>query len=146
MTKLNRIQLIVNNISYGPEPAPSDDVEQRVTVTAEGDVSYAVYQYGGDVTRRRFQVDRGQVMQLFRHFDAVFRKPSQHLEATDVGRWQLTRLHGTTETVYTGAFIKNSLLVPLSAQLRVVTGLPELWGFTGDDHVTPDVAGDDLQS
>lgn len=115
MTKLNRIQLIVNNISYGPEPAPSDDVAQRLTVTADGDVSYAVYQYGGDVTRRRFQVDRGQVMQLFRHLDAVFRKTSQHLEATDVGRWQLTRLQGTTKTVYTGAFIKNSLLAPLSA-------------------------------
>ncbi|KJW11672.1 hypothetical protein [Levilactobacillus spicheri] len=133
MTKMDRIQLTVNNISYGPEPALSDDVAQRLTVTAEGDVSYAVYQYGGDVTRRRFQVDRGQVTQLFAHLDAAFRKPPQHLEATDVGRWQLTRMQGTTETVDTGAFIKNSLLAPLSAQLRVVTGLPELWGFTGDD-------------
>lgn len=142
MTELDRIQLTVNNISYGPEPAPGDDVAQRLTVTAEGDVSYAVYQYGGDVTRRRFQVDRRQVTQLFAYLDAAFRKPPQHLEATDVGRWQLTRLHGTTETVDTGALIENPRLAPLSAQLRAVTGLPELWGFTGDDHVTPDVAGD----
>lgn len=145
MSKLNRIQLIVSNISYGPEPAASDDVAQRVTVTAEGDVSYEVHQYGGDVTRRRLQVDRGQVMQLFGRLDEVFRAPSQHLEITDVGRWQLTRLQGTTETVYTGALIEDSLLAPLSAQLRVVTGLSELWGFTGDDSVTPDVAGDGPQ-
>lgn len=132
MTKLDRIQLIVNNISYGPEPAPSDDVAQRLTVTVGGVVSDAVYQYGGDVTRRRLQVDRGQVTQLFGCLDEVFRAPSQHLKVTDVGRWQLTLRQGTTETVYTGASIEDPCLAPLSAQLRAVTGLPDLWGFTAD--------------
>lgn len=122
MTKLDRIQLIVNNISYGPEPAVSDDVAQRLTVTAGGAVSYAVYQYGGDVTQRRLQVDRGQVTQLFGCLDEAFRAPSQHLEVTDVGRWQLTLRQGTTETVYTGALIEDPCLAPLSAKLRACGG------------------------
>lgn len=43
---IQKIKIISNNICYGPEPSPSDEVEQHLTISATGDVWFIGYNYG----------------------------------------------------------------------------------------------------
>lgn len=43
---LQKIQLVSNNICYGPCPEPDDEVEQHLTITADGRVWFSRYCFG----------------------------------------------------------------------------------------------------
>lgn len=43
---LRKIQLISNNICYGPCPESEDEIEQHLTITADGRVWFSRYRFG----------------------------------------------------------------------------------------------------
>lgn len=42
----NKIRIVSNNICYGPCPEPTDEVEQHITINAEGRVWFSSYIFG----------------------------------------------------------------------------------------------------
>lgn len=50
---LQKMKLVSNNICYGPEPAPDDEVEQRLSITSGGGIWLTRYRYGGIDDRPR---------------------------------------------------------------------------------------------
>ncbi len=44
--RIQKIRIISNNICYGPEPTQKDEVEQHLTISANGRVVLSRYNYG----------------------------------------------------------------------------------------------------
>lgn len=44
--RIQKIRIISNNICYGPEPSQKDEVEQHLTISANGRVVLSRYNYG----------------------------------------------------------------------------------------------------
>ncbi|MCO1604491.1 hypothetical protein [Desulfosporosinus nitroreducens] len=43
--QIQKIRIVSNNISYGPEPLLEDEVEQHLTISASGRVWFTGYKY-----------------------------------------------------------------------------------------------------
>lgn len=46
MSQIQKIKIVSNNISYGLPPGQDDEVEQRLTINAKGQVWFNGYKYG----------------------------------------------------------------------------------------------------
>lgn len=57
--KPHKIRIVSNNICYGPPPEPEDEVEQHITINAEGRVWFSAYSFGrgfGQYQKARNQI------------------------------------------------------------------------------------------
>lgn len=130
-----KVKVISNIIGYGPLPEPTDDAEQRLTITADGRVWLSRYSYGygtkytlQEQRRLRYTAEVTQVLleALGRYFG---NNPIIGL-ATDVGDWSMEltnteddrfKFHGSLVTDISG----------LSNFIRMALNLPILWIFDG---------------
>lgn len=134
---LQRVRLISNNICYGPEPFPDDEVEQRLSITSGRGIWLTRYRYGGIDDRPRLlgkekiAADEKTIRNIldvvarnFEEYDNIF--------ATDVGSWQaeLTNTEGKTITI-TGSLISESF-PGLSDFIREQLGRNDLFLFDGN--------------
>lgn len=111
---LQKMKLVSNNICYGPEPAPDDEVEQRLSITSGGGIWLTRYRYGGIDDRPRLlgkekvPADDGTTRKIL---DAVARSFADYdnVFATDVGSWivELTNTGGKT-TQISGSLIPDA--------------------------------------
>lgn len=95
--KIKRIRIVSNNISYGPCPAPEDEVEQHLTITADGRVFFSAYAYGagfGAHTKIRVKNYKIDAMKATRILDLIDKYYSSDVaefcDATDIGSWQMS--------------------------------------------------------
>ena len=94
--KLNRIQLTSNNICFGPCPKPEDEVEQHLTITADGHVWLSRYCYGENglkltlKRREAFSIPTRDTDYIMGVFTSYFEKGFDNPFVTDVGSWNLT--------------------------------------------------------
>ncbi len=91
---IQKIKLISNNICYGPEPSPSDEVEQHLTISATGDVWFIGYNYNrgfGNYKIGREQnlfIDKTRAEQILSLISQYFFNNPSTLFATDIGQWE----------------------------------------------------------
>lgn len=91
-----KIKIISNNICYGPCPMPEDEVEQHLTMTADGRVWFTGYNFGnvnGKYERGRtkqFRLDREKADHIFSAFSRFFGGEFVDVFATDIGSWEMT--------------------------------------------------------
>ena len=92
--KIKRIQIRSNNIAYGPEPLPMEEVEQVLTICDTGDVTFEAFNYAN-----RFHVlkpDRYSNINIgLEAVEMIFELIHKWTEldlvvfATDVGSWEM---------------------------------------------------------
>lgn len=135
-----KIQLISNNIGYGPPPNSDDEVEQRLTLTADGRVWFSTYAYGfGDGTYqlsdiKRYKLDASKALCVLSSISQYFYKQFTPCFATDIGDWTLriTTNDGSISR-FRGSLCAHCEVngVDLSDLLRNSLGIDSLWGFKG---------------
>ena len=91
---MKKFRIETNIIAYGPEPAPSDEVEQHLTVSETGRIWFNAYQYGdGNYLRSRSsqlyigtEAARDILQKVLSWAEKDYREPL----VTDVGFWKVT--------------------------------------------------------
>ena len=136
-----KINIISNNISYGPCPEPDEEVEQRLTINTNGRVWFSGYNFAQGFDRyvhgRRKNITLGKEVAA-RILDSVGKYFSQEYEtvfATDIGSWDLiiTNAEGKPYK-YTGSSCCDFEVdgVDLSDLIRDTLSMPDLFVFDGN--------------
>ena len=92
---LRKIQLISNNICYGPCPEPEDEIEQHLTITADGRVWFSRYRFGVPGSYREliekltFSISSEAVKKIMGAVTDYFGNEYDLDFVTDVGSWDL---------------------------------------------------------
>ena len=103
---ITKIQITSNNICYGPCSQPEDEIEQKLSIAKDGQVSIFRYAYGDGenklISHERLSIGRDKADIIF---DAIIRRFYQDYEevtATDVGSWEMTvsNDNGGTDTFF----------------------------------------------
>lgn len=92
---LQKIQLISNNICFGPCPEPNDEVEQHLTITADGRVWFSRYRFGVSgrdhdlVEKLNFSISSEATEMIMGAVTDYFGNEYDIDFVTDVGSWDL---------------------------------------------------------
>lgn len=93
--KLQKFQLVSNSIDYGPCPNIEDEVEQRLTITANGRVWLSRYRFGtaGDryelIDKTHFSIPSNDANEILVAVTNYFACENNILISTDAGVWNL---------------------------------------------------------
>lgn len=101
---LQKIRIVSNCIGYGPRPEPDDEVEQHLTINAEGRVWFSSYKFGDvpgkyqKANTRNFKIDQAVTDHIFKAVSSYFGNEYTEVFATDIGDWmmELTNTDGKT--------------------------------------------------
>ena len=138
--ELQKMRLIANNMGYGPLPAPGEEVEQRLTLTANGKVwlsrfSYYDTAHNSLMSRKQFTVDHRCVESLFQKITAHFAGNERTGMAMDVATWELelTNTEGISYQ-FIGPMLRgfSPTLDAISDELRSVLDRKGLFAFDGE--------------
>ena len=135
---LRKFTLISNNICYGPCPESSDEIEQRLTVSANGRVWFTGYVFGEEpgkhpVGRKAYRnIGPELAKKLLDLLEQYFSEEYLIPMATDIGSWEL-HLHSETANVYRGSLCEDLVIgnIPLSCYMRSVIPIEGLFAFDG---------------
>ena len=61
---LQKIRIVSNSICYGPPPEPEEEVEQHLTINAEGRVWFSSYKFG-ETPSYRFQKSDSRIFKIY---------------------------------------------------------------------------------
>lgn len=117
---LQKIQLRSNSICYGPCPEPEDEVEQHLTITADGRVRLSRYRFGAIgsdhelIEKINFKIAPEAATSIMQAVSGYFSNEYDIDFAADVGSWDLT-LVNTDERVFNSTG-------PLCYDLQTVKG------------------------
>lgn len=101
---LQKIQLISNNVCYGPCPEPEDEIEQHLTITADGRVWLSRYRFSflegayELIEKQHFNISAESADKIMAAVAGYFENANNVELATDVGSWDLvlTNTEGRT--------------------------------------------------
>src|SRR5690625_249857 len=91
---IKRLNIISNNIGFGPAPDPTDEVEQHLTVSATVNVGFIGFDYGKGFVH--YKVGREQQISIGkRKAERILLLVSQFINdapiyslTTDIGEWE----------------------------------------------------------
>lgn len=139
-----KMRIVSNNICYGPRPGPNDEVEQQLTINAEGQVWFSAYAFGDGpekYTKARsnnFNIGESNAAELLNKVASCFSREYDEIFATDIGDWEL-ELTNTDGQIYK---FRGSLCadfevdgIDLSDLIRDALGLPDLYVFDGNNKL-----------
>lgn len=140
--QIKDMKLISNRICFGPCPEPDDEVEQHLSLFADGRVFFSGYVYGEytDIRYKRnrskqFKISQLEASYVLNHVAMYFSKDFPLDFATDVGEWKLELTNTEGEKFeYQGSLYRDLLIdeVGLSYLLRKYLGMTDLFAFDGD--------------
>lgn len=138
--ELRKLRLISYDVGWGLEPEPDDEIEQRITVNAEGRVWFSAYNYGkghGQHQKGRsqiFKIEKKYARKLLAAVASYFSGDYEEVFATDIGMWEL-ELTNTEGKIYK---YQGSLCAEfqvsgwnLSDIIRNTLGMDDLYVFDG---------------
>lgn len=67
----NKIRIVSNNICYGPCPEPTDEVEQHITINAEGRVWFSAYNFGEEAENMKRPEKRTRIEEMERLINQI---------------------------------------------------------------------------
>lgn len=138
---LKKMRIISNSICYGPCPEPNDEVEQHLTVNANGRVWFSAYNFGkgfGKYTKARsnnFSIGSASATELLNKVAAYFSNEYDELFATDIGNWVMELTNTDNKTYkFRGSLFTDFEIdgIDLSDLIRDTLGLPDLYVFDGN--------------
>lgn len=140
--QIKDMKLISNHICFGPCPESDDEVEQHLSLFADGRVFFSGYVYGEytDIRYKRnrskqFKISQLEASYVLNHVAMYFSKDFPLDFATDVGDWKLELTNTEGEKFeYQGSLYRDLLIdeVGLSYLLRKYLGMTDLFAFDGD--------------
>lgn len=139
---LQKIRIVSNVICYGPCPEPDDEVEQRLTINAEGRVWFSSYTFGDVPGRyqkaniRNFKIDRTATEKIFKAFLSYFGREHTEVFAPDIGYWMLELTNTAGKTYHFRGSLCAGLYFEgnnLSDIIRAVLGMSNLYVFDGNN-------------
>ena len=95
--RLQKVQIVSDLQCYGPCPEPDDVIEQRLTVSANGQVWFTEYLYG-ELGSKKHSVSRQARLSIGKDKSAAIlslvadycESYSMMIHCTDIGDWKLT--------------------------------------------------------
>jgi hypothetical protein len=93
--QIQTVRIVSNNICYGPEPLPNDEVEQHLTISASGRVWFTGYKYANgfgkfEISRRhQFNIGKPVVKEILELFSQYLDSDQLTCYATDIGTWEM---------------------------------------------------------
>lgn len=95
MLQIQKVRIVSNNICYGPEPLPEDEVEQHLTISVSGRVWFTGYKYVNgfgkfEICRRRqLSIGKTSAMEILALFLQYLNSGQLVFDATDIGTWKM---------------------------------------------------------
>ena len=142
---LQKIRLISNTLSFGPMPEPKEEIEQHLTILANGKIWLSRYCYGNPdeghklIEKVCFKVPEESVNNMFTAISNYFGNEHDECFVTDIGMWnlELTNTEGNTYKE-TGSMldVKSMKYGSLSALIRKNLNSHDLFVFGGFDDYT----------
>ncbi len=135
----SKIQIISNNICFGPCPLPDDEIEQHLSITADGRVFFSAYAYGDGTKHiktntKNFKIEAEKAAYILKIVGDYFSEEYDVAFVTDVGEWEMT----LTNTENASYHFRGSLCAGCSEELdnisniiRFNLNMPELLVFDG---------------
>ena len=137
---IQKVQIISNNICYGPPPENGAEVEQHLTISASGRIWFNGYNFIGGFDR----YEKGRTIQLTigkEKAQAILKLIEDYLNsglivmATDCGSWNMkvTLIDGTLAE-RDGALIKEIFGndTPISQTIREIIPIEDMFLFDGN--------------
>lgn len=93
--QIQTVRIVSNNICYGPEPLPNDEVEQHLTISASGRVWFTGYKYANgfgkfEISRKhQFNIGKSVVKDILELFSQYLDSDKLTCYATDIGTWEM---------------------------------------------------------
>ena len=93
--QIQKVRIVSNNICYGPEPLPEDEVEQHLTISVSGRVWFAGYKYANGVgkfeicRRQHFAIGKPVAKEILALFSQYINSDQLVCYATDIGNWEM---------------------------------------------------------
>jgi hypothetical protein len=133
------IEIISNRIRPGFHPATNDEIEQHLTIKADGEVHFSTYLFGDgneyQVARNdQFSVLPKKALKVLRAVKRYFSGNFQSCIDLDAGDWKMTITNQkNTSYLFRGALSSGALAKfdALSGLIRFQLDRPELWVFEG---------------
>ena len=138
--RIKLMRLISSTLGYGPIPFPDQEIEQRLTLTARGQVWFSNYLYGDGVTHRahrreRMTISREDTVRILGLIADTFGRQPEPSIVTDVGMWELELVNKDGRSFrFVGSVVYRGYgdsLHRTSAELRSALGMPRLVAFDG---------------
>ena len=137
---IQKIQIISNNICYGPPPEHETEVEQHLTISSSGRIWFNAYNFMGGFDNykkgRTFQKSIGKenAEKLISLIDE-YTKTGPIIMATDCGSWDLkiTNINKTSASFF-GPLIDEIYVreIPISKTIREIIGIDDMFLFDGN--------------
>lgn len=92
---IQKVKIISNNIGYGPEPSPNDEVEQHLTISSTGRIWFTGYNYGGGLSnyivgrRKQLSIGKNKADDILTLISLYFDNKPLTIFATDIGEWEI---------------------------------------------------------
>ena len=139
--KITKIQIVSNNICYGPCPEPEDEVEQELVIERGGQVAISKFAYGGGdkkpMDKERFSVGKEKAEAIFDALCRCFYDDYKAAVVTDVGSWEMSVFDKEgKKDKFSGPLVEfNRTAVDgesLSETIRANLGRKDLFVFDGN--------------
>ncbi|WP_129043097.1 hypothetical protein [Clostridium tetani] len=130
-----------NNICYAPKPSSKDEVEQHLTISANGRVWFMGYNYASGFgkykigRKQQFSIDKSTTEELLTLFAQYCESEPLVCYATDIGLWEME----ITDVENKKYIFKGSLCggvsvgnVDLTEYIRVHIPIDDLFVFSGE--------------
>lgn len=137
----NKIRIVSNNICYGPCPEPTDEVEQHITINAEGRVWFSSYIFGEEAgkhekaRKKNFNIGKTKAVKVLSTLATFFGRGYDEIFATDIGDWhmELTNTVGKTYK-FRGSLCADFEVdgIDLSDLIRDAIEMDDLYVFDGN--------------
>lgn len=137
-----KIRIVSNNICHGAMPEVNDEVEQHITINADGQVWFSAYNFGVGVGHHKkarnsiFKIEQAVAERVLKSIAQYFSDEYDELFATDIGDWVM-EITNTEGVVYK---FRGSLCadfeaggIDLSDMVRDALGMNDLYVFDGNN-------------
>ena len=138
-----KIRIVSHHTFYGQPPEPEDEIEQRITINAEGCVRFSAYSFGVGFDRNKksrskiYKIEKNAAAKVLSSIASYFSGDYLNVFATDIGLWFL-EITNTEGVVYK---FSGSLCADfevdgndLSDMIRDTLGMDDLYVFDGNDE------------
>lgn len=139
---VSKIQITSNNIGYGPCPEPNEEVEQRLTIAADGRVWFSGYNYGQGFEQyergrtKNYSIGKEAVARILNAVGTYFSDEYDTVFATDIGSWEMTITNAEGKPYqFKGSLCCDFYVdgVDLSDLIRDTLDMPDLFMFDGNN-------------
>ncbi len=94
--QIQNVRIVSNNISFGLESLPEDEVEQHLTISASGRGWFTAYKYANGYgkykicRKQQLAIGKPVAKEILSLFSQFIDSNQLNYDATDIGTWRMT--------------------------------------------------------